>query len=373
MPEFGSPQDDTPGPLTVTTLPEILTLIPYLLGFTPVNSLVALGFADSAGPAIRVDLAPADQPVETQDALAATVGDRIAAVMTRNEATAVILAGYGESEPVTAFGTIVESRLREAKLQVLEFVRVQDDRYWSYTCTDSVSCPLDGTPLNSHTSTVAAEAVLRGYTVADNRAAIVASLAPVSGPDGDRMRSLIDEVSTQLTARTQGLNPAARRLYLIEQGQTLVDSIYERVRLGVAFELFDDVEIARLLVLLQETFTRDLAMIGIGGPHDPELLEFWRQTLRRAIPGMALAPACLTAHAAIRRGEGAVAQVALDRGAEDDPHSPMLTILRMVAQEGANPNDLPITSREEFTEICRQEIEQLGRDAERDDESGEPG
>lgn len=371
MPETGSPYDE-PGPLRVTSLEEVVTLVPFLLGFTPSRSLVALGAP--TGPAIRVDLAPADQSVEDQDATASASGERIASVMTRNGVETVILIGYGDSEPVTAFGTIVEARLREAGVEVPQGVRVQDDRFWSFTCTDTACCPPEGTLLNSQTSVVAAEAVLRGFSVAASREEVIASLDPVSEPEADRVRDAISQVSDHLTARTRGLNPAARRLYLIEQGEALIDSVYERVRAGTTFETFDNHDIARLLILLQEIYNRDLAMTGIKAPHTTQFLEFWRQVLRRALPGMVSAPACLTAQAAIYRGDGAVANRALERGAQDDPNYRMLILLGTVVQTGMHPNTLPEFTREAVTEGYRAEIEQLRREAASHDKSGtEPG
>lgn len=367
MSETDSAFDDL-GPLTVSTLDEVVILIPFLLGFTPAHSMVALGLP--AGPAIRVDLAAAGQSVEDQDAMASAAGERIASVMNRNEITEVFLVGYGDSEPVTAFGTIVEARLGEAGVEVLQGVRVQDDRFWSFTCTDSTCCPLEGTLLNSQTSATAAEAVLRGFSTAPSREEAMTSLDPVSGPEADRMRATIDQARDHLIARTRGLNPAARRLVLIEQGEALIDVVHERIRSGAAFEEFDDPDIARLLILLQDSYNLDLAMTGIKSPHAAQFLEFWGQVLQRAVPGLVAAPACLTAQAAICRGEGAIANTALQRGAQDDPSYRLLNLLGAVVQAGASPDDLPGITREEHTEEYRAEIEQLHREAARHTESG---
>lgn len=361
--------DENPDPLEVTNLSEIVTLVPYLLGFVPADSLVVLGTGDPPGPLMRVDLAPADRPIEVRDAVASATGERIASVMQQNRVPAVFLFGYGDSEPVTAFGTIVETELHEAGIRVLQGVRVQDDRFWSFTCTDPECCPLDGTPLNSQNSITAAEATWRGFSIAANREEIEASLDPVSGLAADRMGDAIRKVSDHLNLHTQNLDQSARRLYLIEQGEALIDSIYERVRLGVTFEKFDDLEIAQLLILLQELYNRDLAMIGIGVEHAAQFLEFWTHVLRRATPGLASAPACLTAQAAICRGEGVIADAALNRGAEDAPDTPLLIVLRNVVHVGANPHDLPIITREELAEAYSTEIQQLRRDALGDDGS----
>ncbi|MBO2465005.1 DUF4192 domain-containing protein [Actinomadura violacea] len=357
---------ESPGPSMVTTLAEIVTLVPFMLGFTPTDSLVVVGIGDPPGPAMRVGLAPADQPIEVKDAVAAAAGERVASVMTHNQATAVIVVGYGDSEPVTAFGTIVETVLREAGVQVLQGVRVQDDRFWSFTCPDSQCCPPEGTPLNSQTSVVAAEAVLRGFSVADSRDTVPARLAPVTGQEADRVKAAIKEASDHLTDRTQNLNPAARRLYLIDQGEELIDSLYERIRGRAAFETVDHLEIARLLILLQEPYNRDLAMIGIGSDHAAEFLEFWGQVLTRAIPGLVSGPACLTVQAALCAGEGVIAKAAVERGTEDAPDDPMLILLRQMVDVGANPEEGPAVTPEEFSEGYRTEIKQLRRDARHD-------
>ncbi|WP_433463907.1 DUF4192 domain-containing protein [Spirillospora sp. CA-128828] len=354
------------GPSMVTTLTEIVTLIPFMLGFTPTDSLVVVGIEDPPGPAMRVALAPADQPVGVKDAVASATGGRVASVMTRNQVTTVIVVGYGDSEPVTAFGTLVETELRAAGIQVLQGIRVQDDRFWSFTCLDSQCCPPEGTPLNSQTSVVAAEAVLRGFSVADSRDTVQARLAPVAGEEADRVKAAIREVSDHLTDRTRNLNPAAWRLYLIEQGEELIDSVYERVRGGVMFEMVDHLEIARLLILLQEPYNRDLAMISIGSDHAAEFLEFWGQVLARAIPSLVSGPACLAAQAALCAGEGVIAKAAVERGIEDAPDDPVLILLRQMVDVGANPDEGPAVTPEEFDEVYRAEIRQLRRDARHD-------
>ena len=69
---------------------------------------------------------------------------------------------------------------------------------------------------------------------------------------------------------------------------------------------------------------------------------------RRAQPGYVAAPAALLAFVAWQSGDGALANVALDRALADDPGYSMALLLRQVINAGAPPSmaALPMTPEE---------------------------
>ena len=70
--------------------------------------------------------------------------------------------------------------------------------------------------------------------------------------------------------------------------------------------------------------------------------------VRRAQPGYVPAPAALLAFVAWQSGDGALANVALDRALADDPRYSMALLLRQVITAGAPPSlaRLPMTPEE---------------------------
>jgi hypothetical protein len=74
----------------------------------------------------------------------------------------------------------------------------------------------------------------------------------------------------------------------------------------------------------------------------------WIDVVRRAQPGYVAAPAALLAFVAWQSGDGALANVALDRALADDPRYSMALLLRQVITAGAPPSlaRLPMTPEE---------------------------
>ena len=60
----------------------------------------------------------------------------------------------------------------------------------------------------------------------------------------------------------------------------------------------------------------------------------WTDLVRRAQPGYVAAPACLLAFTAWQGGDGALANIALDRALADDPDYSMALLLRDVLDAG---------------------------------------
>jgi hypothetical protein len=71
--------------------------------------------------------------------------------------------------------------------------------------------------------------------------------------------------------------------------------------------------------------------------HDPHR-RLWADLVRRAQPGYIAAPACLLAVTAWQGGNGALANIALDRALADDPGYSLALVLRDALTAGAPPS-----------------------------------
>jgi hypothetical protein len=106
-----------------------------------------------------------------------------------------------------------------------------------------------------------------------------------------------------------------------------------------------DDEVAWLTVLLGHVPVRDLAWRRITA--EDWQLSLWADVVRRAEPAVVAPPASLLAFAAWLAGQGALANVALDRALEQDPDYAMAQLLRDALDRGLPPSLLDAGARDE--------------------------
>ncbi|MGY0007879.1 DUF4192 domain-containing protein [Micromonospora sp. I033] len=165
--------------LPVGSPADLLTAVPYLLGFHPTDSFVTVGVAGTrVVVAGRADL---PEPSHVAAWIAGMARSHVR-LLRHAAATRVIVIGYGPATAVTPVMDAMTPRLTAAGLDVLDALRVTDGRYFSYLCQDPACCPTDGTPFDPHRSDVTMHAIVAGCRALPDRAALVASIAPPAGP-----------------------------------------------------------------------------------------------------------------------------------------------------------------------------------------------
>lgn len=151
---------------------EIVSAVPFLLGFVPKDSLVLIALRGKRiGLTCRVDLAD----TRHDEALAMVIE-----ALHRDHATSVILTAFSQDRSETAPALVrTRNRLLEAGLDIREEVSVVQDRWFHETCPESRCCPSDGTPVVDHDhapSTLALSAAMGGYLA--DREEVVARCSP---------------------------------------------------------------------------------------------------------------------------------------------------------------------------------------------------
>jgi hypothetical protein len=308
--------------LRLRTPHDVIAAVPYLLGFHPSDSLVAIG---SEGPhgscALRLDLPP--------DEHLGDAAKHIAELLIANDFPRAVLVGYGAAEQVEPIISAARAALDLRGVEVLETLRVDGGRFWSCCCTVPGCCPPEGTPYDIGSSPIAAQATLAGRVALTGRGELARSVAPVGGAAREAMRRATQDA----TGRLVGWMVECGRDDAILQARTAAEGVpYARDLLRRGGPLTDD-EVAWLGVLLVQLEVRDDALMHT----DPDRLDLWRDVLRRVEPPFAAAPACLTAYAAYLSGDGALANVALDRAVEVNPDYSMAALLRDIMLSGIPP------------------------------------
>jgi hypothetical protein len=299
---------------------DVIAAIPYLVGFHPRDSVVILGFGGSGDAyAVRLDLTAAGVLIE-----------HVSGLVARRGSPHVVVAGYGSGEQVTPVVDRVRRALARHGVEPRDVLRVEDRRFWSYLCSEPGCCPVEGLPVGE--GPVAADAVAAGLSALPDRADLVRSVEPVGGA---RMRRATERAERRLAGWAD--EDAAGRM--AAEGVRLVQMILRRAAAGPPPS---DEEVAWLGVLMVSLRVRDEAWVRMREGEIDTHIRLWRDVLRRVREPYAPAPACLLAFAAWRAGDGALANIALDRALAADPRYSMARLLRELFISGLPPSAVPM-------------------------------
>ena len=227
--------------VTARSITDLLAVVPYLIGFHPTDSLLALGQHDTRLVfAARFDLPTLDPDGDRdRDEQLQAWSEAIADLMDRRDITAVALIGYGAAEHVDPTMTAVTVAFAARAMPIVEAVRVADGRYFSYTCGNPGCCPPGGTAFDPARSSIPAEAIYAGQVALPDRAAVVAQVAAQDGPAREailaatvraerRLTRLVGEGNANPTR--QDLARIVRRLSQV--GPAAIDQALDRHRAG---------------------------------------------------------------------------------------------------------------------------------------------
>jgi hypothetical protein len=310
----------TAAPISISGPASLVEAVPYLLGFTPADSLVLVGLRERhVTVTARLDL----------DGLS---GQQISNVLdvlaTKGGSTAAVALTYGPVADTSAVAAAAES----VGITITEHLRVHDGRYWSMTCPIEGCCPAEGTPIPVP-SIVAAEFVAMGHAPAASRDQLAAQLDP-SG-DGDRLLQLLADAQQRLDADLAAGFGSVRasaetRTVLLAAGD---DS-------AAADLSWSDEQLARIAAALTHYSVRDAVWMAVdaGRLDGRDLFAH----LARQLPATHRAPALfLFAWKTWRTGNGALASIALDRVLEVDPDYTAAQLLRTALARGIDPRQMP--------------------------------
>jgi hypothetical protein len=323
--------------IVLRTDADILAAIPFLIGFTPTNSLVVLGVSGKRLVlTTRVDLPPAQQlPTAAVDSV-----NRIAHHVATAAETA-FLVGFGEHDRVAPLMDAALAALQLRLVPVRRTLRLTGDRMFCHL--DDGCMPLSGVPFDPDASPAPAAAVLEGLVALSDRDALVQQLASVGGHERQAMDDATRRAITRLrriasTTDRDGALPAddaAGRVAsaVSHLGATAVQQAFT---VAAAGQRLPDTEAAWITVLLAIMPVRDYAWEHTNDSDNH--VRLWTDLTRRARPDLAAGPACLLAYCAALRGNGALADIAAHRALDADPSYSMARILLQAVRSGVPPH-----------------------------------
>lgn len=306
---------------------EVAAAVPLLCGFVPTQSLVLVclrGPRRRLGLTLRVDLPAAGAP----GCLAADLAGRVAHA-DADEVVAVVWTDDSGPRPHAALVQAVDDLLDEVGVHLRDALLVRDGRWWSYTCRDSVCCPPEGTPVAGSPAVdlVAAHAVLDGRAVLPSREALAASLVAPTGAAAAAAAACLVSAGNARGRRLAGTGRVRAGREALARWR---HALQQRP---------DDETAAALVVALRDLVVRDEVLTWLLDD-DEALFGLLLDLARRTPPPDDAAVCALLAWVAHSRGDGALANVALDRALATDPGCSLAQVARAALDRQMPPADV---------------------------------
>jgi hypothetical protein len=360
----------------ITSPSSLLALVPQLMGFEPRDSIVVVGTRPPRGLVqltVRFDLPPAADPE-----IANEIARHALSVLVAQGFRTGVSVGYGSGRLVTPVTDALRRHAAGLGFRLTEVLRAEDGRYWSYLCTEPACCPAEGVPYDVPGHPVTAQFVAAGAPpVLTDRAQLAATLAAVDGAAARAMSEATrraEDRATLLAARAAGSGRrGAARALMASEGLDAVRRAIDASRVGGGVLLDDDA--AWLTLALLDLRIRDDAWARMDPAYWGDHLRLWTDLTRRARPGYVAPVASLLAFVAWQAGNGALANVALDRAQADDPGYTMAILLRDVINAGTSPRRacLPMTPEEVAASYAEADQETDGDPADHGESGMGPG
>jgi hypothetical protein len=178
-----------------------------------------------------------------------------------------------------------------------------------------------------------------GLVAYPDRAALAGTLAPVTGAAArsmERATSRARERAAGLLAQASGPGAGRREGLLVDAGRRAVQEAIATYRAD-GRPLADE-PVAWLSVVLAHLAVRDDAWSRMDPGFRAAHLRLWTDVVRRATPAYLPAPASLLAFTAWQSGEGALANIAVDRALAADPEYSLAQLLRDIMDAGVPPS-----------------------------------
>jgi len=321
---------------TLTTPKDLLAAVPFLIGFNPKDSIVLLSLnSDAIALAIRIDFPDqigADELRLLTSHLSRDGADSVIAIFYSTE------IGQRENEVISE----VLAAINDFGLSLREVITVEKDRYRSLICEDLSCCPSQGNLLPELIdSRIAAEQVAQGrpipYATLEQ---LIDSISPIESDD--ELNELISSVEL--------IDYEKDAIAFQRQGASAVDEFMKEFKSQGLVR--DKALISLLLVRLKDLQVRDYALGSVSAESLDLYFTAWRWLLRIAPKGYTAPVANLFAAVAYERGDGALAQRALDRADSDDQSYAMSKLLRQVFNSGWPPNSFAEMRSELHPKIC---------------------
>jgi hypothetical protein len=316
---------NAPARLKLNGPADLITAVPYLLGFTPEHSLVVVAMkGGELQCTFRVDLPGSIDHLDHLPSLTKQV--------TINDCDGAVLIGYGDAELVLSCVERVGFEFAVAGVQILDRLRIDQGRWYSLDCQKDC-CPPEGLPVPADTA-VATELALAGAVRRTSRADVTALVAPVE----EAQRQAVAESVGQLHQTEADLSWAEQRLADL----TAIDTW------ASATDLPGPEDIAALGLAVGDLDIRDYTMRAMHEHHGQSstATDLWLWVARHLETDLAAPSFTIAGWCAYRTGDGVLALECLERALDAAPNYRLAQMLMAALQAGIPPVKLPVPTIE---------------------------
>ncbi|WP_116950494.1 DUF4192 domain-containing protein [Jiangella endophytica] len=338
---------------------ELLAAVPHLMGFHPQSSIVVVHVdleQRRTGALMRLDLPAADDYE--------SYGAQLASLIERGQPDGIILVCYGDSGappgggvplgdrsaapthrelPHRALIEYVLGELAGGPVAVLGTAYVDGGLWWTYDCDHPGCRPAGGVPLPDPSvgaaADVAARAALAGRRTLASRRELERAVRGPTGAAEKAMVAVIERVDRELAAEAlaDGVEAVRDRTLALARSQL---TLFAEGRSDPS-----DDEVARLSLGAADLLVRDQFLALHGA--DPAAWLGLLTTLARRTPDARAAAICsVVAWVAYQQGDGALANVALDRVLSIDPRHTMAQLLCHCIEGQVSPSHIKAMTRD---------------------------
>jgi hypothetical protein len=346
--------------VTVSDPGELIAATPALLGFPPRSSLVAMALGGASGVrlglTLRIDLPPPEHITAAAESVVHGI------LLDEPLGVVIVVVGAGGDAGPPAIELVervvagLESRAVDVPL-ALWTESIDGGSRWS--CYDACACT-GIIPRPEETPLVVA-AIAEGRVVRGDRADLARLVAPA---DEDRIRRreamLVATIDGAVDGAVDGAADGAESGERdagdgVIEGIATLDAALDAVAefaanatsgdaaAGGAAEdgiVLDDEQVLALTWALATPAVRDVAIAACTGSRPAAAEALWTALVRETPDPEAAEPAALLALSALLRGDGALANVALDRAESAWPGHSLTATLRDLARAGTRPSEL---------------------------------
>jgi hypothetical protein len=302
---------------------DLLSAIPYLLGFHPHESLVIVGIDGSRlVVTVRLDLA---------DACEQTLVHALTAIVRGGSTSTTAVVFTEQTKVPDQVERCFSGAAGQVGLTVSDVLLVTGGRWRSLRCSDPACCPLLGRELPEPSTAVHAAAVHAGLTALPSRETLAAVFTPAA-----QRRDLVDllEHHQERYDRTRAGDT------LRAHQASAVHAISDAHWVAEIGEMPSDDEAAGFAVALRLDAVRDAVWLAIDAG-TLEGIQLWVNLARRLPRPYDAAPLFLAAWSSYRHGNGALAAIAADLSVAADPGYQAAELLRAILVCGISPRTLP--------------------------------
>ncbi|MET8683351.1 DUF4192 domain-containing protein [Streptomyces sp. NPDC004732] len=381
--------------VTLRTPAELADALPYLLGFTPEESIVLIalhGERGRFGGRVRLGVPERaeDWPCVAEQLAQCLVGgcerrgarpDGVVAFLCQDPVGAE--TGQQVVERLRPLAQVLRTACGRLDVPVFEVVCISQGRFWTYCCPDTRCCPPEGIPLLSPgTSVLAAAATYMGVQAGATQSEIRGRLTPWQTAAATDQERALDAAGLELLPRMlrdadrdaeggaerdadqdadQGTDHGADPGESCAEGGSVAAETLDLARRIMARldaappasgtleadnrddELIAHDEAAALIIGLQIPTTRDRAAEWMEGDEGPPALRLWRALSRRCVGAYAeyaAAPLALAGWVAWSLGDLAEGQEALAMALSADSRYAFALLINHACNDDMDPESI---------------------------------